>query len=598
MLCVQACSFLDPLPDGSYTEENYTDYPSLIRGFVDVCYSLLPSTYYTTEYIGFDASTDDFIFNGTTSEMYKFSTGNAQPGSYSTMTNAWGRDYYCIYNVNRFLKDDLGKNTRYLIDDTNNASLQKCLQGDAYALRAWFMYDLVKAFGGMTASGELLGVPIFTEPIDIETADIEGVRRATFDECMEQIVRDCDSALVYLPLANRDFLVDVSGNTVLGARRYRAFDQIAVKALLARAYLMWASPAYNPDGDMTRWKNAALYAKEVIDHKINVEGIDVTYSSGKTEDAGFDRTAKVSWSDPNDPEIIWLSNFATSTSFETHFYPQGFNGDAATAPSQDFVDAFPDAKGYPITHPSSVYDPKHPYLNRDPRFYANIFYNGSEVWRGNDTTSDLMYTFNTSEGGADAPGLVSTSLTGYYARKYVYSYWNAYDRTVYKAVHWISYLRWTHMCLAFAEAANHFCGPEDSSTFGVSARDVLSWVRARQTTLGDPGVGSEEDPYLDECAASGRTAFDSLVKNEWRIETFIEGFRFWDLRRWCDDSSWESALNVDVHGVKITATETDTTYTRTVVQTKKFNSHWMPLPYSEVRKSSGLVQNEGWENWK
>ena len=43
---MSACTFLDPLPNGSYNDENFELYPELLRGFVDVVYNeLLPETY-------------------------------------------------------------------------------------------------------------------------------------------------------------------------------------------------------------------------------------------------------------------------------------------------------------------------------------------------------------------------------------------------------------------------------------------------------------------------------------------------------------------------------------------------------------------------
>ncbi len=69
------------------------------------------------------------------------------------------------------------------------------------------------------------------------------------------------------------------------------------------------------------------------------------------------------------------------------------------------------ANGYPIDHPLSTYNPANPYANRDPRFYADVFYNGCQVVR-NTNASDIMYTFDTTEGGYDAPGLTKTSPTG------------------------------------------------------------------------------------------------------------------------------------------------------------------------------------------
>ena len=42
---MSACTFLDPLPNGSYNDENFELYPELLRGFVDVVYNeLLPET--------------------------------------------------------------------------------------------------------------------------------------------------------------------------------------------------------------------------------------------------------------------------------------------------------------------------------------------------------------------------------------------------------------------------------------------------------------------------------------------------------------------------------------------------------------------------
>lgn len=41
-LAVGCSDVLDPLPNGHYTDGNYEKYPSVIRGFIDKSYSLLP----------------------------------------------------------------------------------------------------------------------------------------------------------------------------------------------------------------------------------------------------------------------------------------------------------------------------------------------------------------------------------------------------------------------------------------------------------------------------------------------------------------------------------------------------------------------------
>ena len=51
------CSFLDPLPDGSYNDENFGDYPELLRGFVDKAYAdYFPAVYYSTYCAGLAAA--------------------------------------------------------------------------------------------------------------------------------------------------------------------------------------------------------------------------------------------------------------------------------------------------------------------------------------------------------------------------------------------------------------------------------------------------------------------------------------------------------------------------------------------------------------
>ena len=179
VFAVSACDFLEPLPDGSYNEDNYDDYPTIIRGYIDKAYNLRPSLYYGTEFIGLDAITDDMMFRDKSSPTRQFSIGNAQMGNYP-LASIWNRDYKAIYYVNLFLKDGIGFKTRYLVDPGSNAMLQRCLQGDAFGLRAWYAFNLLDFWGGEGTDGKLLGVYIPTEPFDIEKDDL-AVPPYTFD---------------------------------------------------------------------------------------------------------------------------------------------------------------------------------------------------------------------------------------------------------------------------------------------------------------------------------------------------------------------------------------------------------------------------------
>lgn len=582
---MSACTFLDPLPNGSYNDENFELYPELLRGFVDVVYNeLLPETYLDNYYIPMSCATDDAIYSSPTAAWRIFSSGSAKMSS-NPFDTKWRDNYRAINYLNMFLENDRGYNTRYMVAEDSDLALRNCLQGSAYGLRAWMYFDLLRVFGGKAENGELLGVPILTEPTDPKTADASTIERATFDECAEQILKDCDSAYKYLPRNNRDYPGDPQQSIqITGSARYKSLDQIAIDGLRAMVYIFWASPAYNPENDMSRYDKAARYAAAVIKHKLEVES---------TLTGGFDPTRGFSWHNVNSPEIIWPSEMRQSSNLETSFYPQQFGGSALVAPTQDLVDAFPMANGYLINDKRSNYDPTHPYEGRDPRFYATIFYNGAQVRRLNNA-SEVMYTFECANGGKDAPGSNEVSATGYYIKKFIYRNWNTNDTTKELGYRCIHFMNWTKMCLIFAEAANKYVGPTDEGTYGYSARQAIAWLRNRPTNDDEPGLGTFGDPYLDECAAEA-TTFEVLVKNEWRVETCFEGDRYYNLRRWATDVS---EINKPIHMAKISNQSGLISYEYPVVETLKYPSLWAPIPYTEIRKCPKLLQNQGWETWK
>lgn len=578
-LAVGCSDVLDPLPNGHYTDGNYEKYPSVIRGFIDKSYSLLPTTYAGNEYAYLECATDNAVAREQTNVMRHLATGSLIQ-SEDPFAAWWGRDYEGIYYANRFLYNDLGLNTRYLTDLEADAVLRRNLQGEAYALRAWYELDLLRKFGGKAADGRYLGFPIVTEPV--LGTDGPLLERATYEECLKQIVEDCDAAFEYLPLGNRNQLAD--DPTIQGARAWHRFDGITTVAIKAMAYLTWASPAFNPDGDRSRWEKAAEYAAQVMKFKLEVDGA--------TTD-GFDPAARFQWSDSNSSEIVFSSFDYTGSDLETLFYPNGFQGTGSIGITQELVDAFPMANGYPIDDERSNFDPSNPYENRDPRFYSTVFYHGAKVLR--PTNSEVMYTFDMTQEGQDVADAPYNSPTNYYVRKFLYLGWNKADVPVLTLPRSIFFVRWTSMCLAFAEAANQVAGPTDDR-WGFSAKDAIAYLRKRTTGDGMTGLGAASDPYLDACAAAGREAFAELIRNERRIELCFEGDRFFDLRRWAADAG---ELNRPVSRAVIAPTGDDAgaVYSSEPVENRRFASRWLPIPYAEMQRSPGMIQNEGWESW-
>jgi len=616
-LFLSSCSdYLEQYPYGNYTNEENWKNLSYVQGLVGQCYEYMTRDYNNNEGFFLDGATDDAVITSTTNVMNKLAVGSMVTGD-DPFATYWSNDYRAIALVNLFLKDRRGINSRFLLDSDNNILVQRRLQGEAFALRAWFQWDLLKRWGGKGMNGEYLGYPIVLETMTDYAMDMSqkiNLPRNTYAECVAQIQADCDSAFNYLPIAHRDFLVPAGGDkTFQGSRYWGRMDGITTRAILADMYLTYASPLFNPANDKSRWVKAAEYAAQVIHFKLNVDA-----KNSVSVPNGFVPANPVIWTNPNFQGIIFSSrvmgasqtNIATtSNAMERRFYPKGFQGEGAIGATQDFVDAFPMKNGYPITDPRSLYNPANPYANRDPRLYSMVYYNTAPVKLNN--TGVLWYTFENWENanadgsvgiGKDAAGAQANSRTNYHIKKFVSMKLNWSMSTVTSEPHSKFYYRWAHMVLAFAEAANEAEGPltpivvqiNPTTTYSLTAKAAMEFLRTRKTYDGANMLTVATDLYLTEVSGNP-AAFREFVKNERRIETSFEGLRFYDMRRW---STSVADLNKPVHKAKITRSETGVfTYASEVVDNRKFNSLFLPIPYNEMLKMSNLVQNEGWDAW-
>lgn len=595
---VSCQKFLDTYPNGNYDDQLLWKNQQLVQGLIGWCYDQVNSNvrnYNDNEGAYFDGATDDAVLTNSTHVFRRYAL-NAMPTSLDPFQTYWDRDYRAIRNCNMFLKDRRGYNTKFVFNAKWNDMVRNRLQGEAFALRAWFQLDLLQKFGGKGTNGQMLGFPIVKEVY--ETNDVVNLARNTYDECVAQILADCDSAYKYLPIAHRDYLVPIVADRVYaGGKYWGRFDGISTRAMKALVYLTWASPRFNSGNVAARWDSAASNAKKVIDFKMTVDAV-----GGNS----FNPTAGVVWTNPNSPEIVMTTRYNTgNTSMERMFYPGGFGGSSngELGATQELVNSFPMANGYPITDPLSLYNPANPYAGRDPRFYSIIFHNQAQAKLNN--TGALMYVFNNwntglsdSDIGADAAGTKPTnSRTNYHIKKYIFMGWNPTASSPATAPHSKFLIRWSHMVLAFAEAANHVTRDPNIALYGMTPKAAIKMLRVRKTYDNTNGLPAS-DPYLD--AQSSETAFDALIKNERRIETCFEGTRFYDLRRWTTDANWKTVINQPVHGANITKSSATPTFSYDLnfeIEKRDFASPYNPIPYNEIMRMSKLVQNDGWQSW-
>ena len=250
--------------------------------------------------------------------------------------------------------------------------------------------------------------------------------------------------------------------------------------------------------------------------------------------------------------------------------------------------------GFPIGDVRSGYDPKDPYVNRDPRLDYYIIYNGRIISTKKKEIISGTYPNVDDETDDNLNSINKSTRTGYYLLKFLREDASPLSSSQMTQKHIYPRIRFTEIYLAYAEAANDAWGPTGDGGNGFSAYDVIKAIRDR-AGLGYDEYGRplpEGDVYLEECAKD-QAMMTNLIRNERRLELCFENKRFWDMRRWM------LPLNEPVKGMKIDRNETtgDLTYTIIEVEERKYDNGYQiygPIPKGEVLKWGNLKQNWGW----
>ncbi|MEX2368204.1 MAG: RagB/SusD family nutrient uptake outer membrane protein, partial [Balneolaceae bacterium] len=433
----------------------------------------------------------------------------------------WDELYSKIRDTNIFLEE---------IDGVEmSQGLKGRLKGEAHFLRAYFYHNLMKLHGG---------VPLITQAFDLDDDFL--VSRGSFEETIDLIVSDLDQAAQLLPV-----IQDNDGRATKGA----------ALALKSRTLLFAASDLYHENigsmpetgymgGDQqARWRAAKNAAQEVM----NLGVYELYEANPAPGDSAAENYANIFLVDGHN-EHIFVRHMSAEYGwswFEGNIGlfsgPNGYHNWGGDVPLQQHVDAYEMADGTKF----SWNNPDHaenPYENRDPRFYASIFYNGAE-WR--ERPSDvydldpegIVETANFEVEGQDdlRPGLDTRggpiedwngTYTGYYTRKFldinVNHQFNMQEKP------WV-FIRFAEILLNYAEASVEL--GEDAD-----ARRALNRIRTR---AGMPDVPATE---------SGHELLER-VRNERRVELAFEEHRFFDVRRWMiAPEAYENGQGVDIIG--------------------------------------------------
>ena len=580
-----ACDDLfEPSVENAQTADVVFQNASSAQGILGYAYANLPFETKSTT----DIATDDAVTNDLESNYRKMAQGS-WTASYDPMSQ-WVARKATIQYLNVFLENV--ETVKWSAVPHKQQMFMDHARGQAYALRALNMYYLLRNHGGWVGD-QLLGVPVINY-VEGPGTDFNK-SRDSFQACVEQIYTDVEAALELLPLTYMDLTSNndlpakyktieganfVDYNTVFGLRKSGLINGLICKTIKAQTALLAASPAFAAGTDVT-YEEAANLAADVLAFVGGVAGMDPNGHLWYMQKAEIDGLG----SGANPKEIIWRGNknkgtedYAFGLSQELDNFPPTLYGRGRINPTQNFVDAFPMASGYPINASGSGYSANDPYAGRDPRLSQYVMYNGT-VYRD---TEIITGSYSDDDNGLNK--IANSTRTGYYLRKLLRDDCDPNSTTQLAQYHYPVYMRFTEIFLAYAEAANEAWGPRGAGSHGYSAYDVIKAIRQRA------GIGSGgSDPYLETCAGDP-AMMRELIRNERRIELSFENKRFWDMRR------WKLNLNEPVKGMDVKQVGGALKYNIIDVENRNYKDYmyYGPIPDGEVQKWSNLDQNTGW----
>ncbi len=547
LLMMGACEkYLDKSPLDGPSDENYFKNQDELTLVVNGLYSAL--AFHPTDDMPINLTLDDATDIGwdrNTSDLQAIGRGDYDSNN-GYIRNIWTNSYKVIGKCN-FILDNIHK-----LDGKMDANLQKRYKAETQFIRAYVYQYLIDYFGG---------VPLVTNGLNLANANLPKTAKA---KIAAFVLKELDEAAASLPIS-------------YGAADVGRATKGAALAIRARAAL-----------NNGLWDEAARSAKEVMDLKIYQLHPD--FGQLFTYDGEASK------------EIIFAFQYLRLQKTKTHsatraFLSRNAQGTSNKIPSQSIVDNYLCTDGLPIDK-SSLYDPKKPFVNRDPRLAYTIALPGTDFFgfqfeTHKDSISCWNYSYNTSTAvriqNQDAINAYAT-FSGYCWKKYVDI--KDKDFTMESELNIIQ-SRYAEVLLIYAEAMI------ESNKIDQSVYDAINSIRQRPT-VAMPAV------------SSGKTQNElrEVVRKERLFELANEGFRMVDLRRW---KLADKLMNSTLYGripkgllanAPIIDTDSQVNYNNVankkdmrIIEIRKFDANknylW-PIPNIEIVTNKNLEQNPGY----
>ncbi len=598
--------FLDVNPPDKISAELVWKDPALAQAFVNDIYNGLQNGGFFEQMLA--SVSDEAMFTHPTRGIDLINAGTINPSTLGWVDGTW--QYKLMYNriracnivIERIAGGDNGLTSQDLKDK---------LLGEAYFLRAYFYQQLLRFYGG---------IPIISKPYSL--TDDFNIKRGTYEECVNFIIKDCEeadkllkgksldkgrtSSLAALALKSR-VLIYAASDLHVKTKLTAKVQNIPVAKL---PYL-----CYDSGDQLARYRLAQSAAKAVMDagtgYKLTLTApVSAAAGQANYKSVAMGGESKASGMDASAASELIFARYFTIQSGITHAQqngPNGYHNWAGNTPIGLLVDDYEMLDGTKFSWANPV-QKANPYVNRDPRFYATVLYDGAG-WKPRDKASGNVDPANQIQTGVydlldrgsviDFRGLDTRgssienwngSWTGYYYHKFIDPDPNIVDASIRQTIPW-PFFRYTEAVLNYIEA---------SIELGETAT-AKTWLDRIRFRSGMPALTGTTPNELRD-----------LYRHERRIEMAYEEQRYHDTRRWLIAGE---TLGRKVTYIKVTgkfkpgksmtapyhhdATIYDYTYSP-VIDNSQENRAWdnklyfRPFSRDEVNKNNLLDQNPGY----
>lgn len=601
--------FIDVVPDNVPTIDNAFSIRTEAEKYLFTCYSYLPFEGHYNGNPGYGAGDEiwqDESFSTIDPNPMRITMGFQTAGS--PLMAYWSSMYAGIRDCNIFLE-----NVDKVVD--LEPYMRTRWIGEVTFLKAYFHWHLLKMYGPIHIVDKNL-------PTDVSAEQVK-IARMPIDTVVNYIAGLLDSAAKLLPATIQ------ARTTELG--RITAPIALAVKA---RLLVTAASPLFNGNADYTGFKNqdGALLFNTTYDKQKWVRAaaackaaIDAAHAAGiqlyKFNDniANLSDAMKIEMNIRNavcekwNEELIW-----GSSNSRTDHYMQRLacpkldparlgNQDplGQMAPTLKIVEQFYSKNGVPIEE-DKTYDYANRYalrtvapaegekmqvgyetavlnFDREPRFYADIAFDGAK-WYMQNGTWNIQARWGQNQSQKNVFGY---SVTGYFTKKIVsWKFVINEGQSTSTEEYPFPLFRLADLYLLYAEALNEAEGPGNA--------DILTYVNLIRERAGLKSVQEAWGQFSNNPSKyTSQDGLRAIIQQERLIEMGFEASRFWDLRR------WKRAIeeqNKPIQGWDIAQAAPATYYRVKTLWNQRFQvrDYLWPIRSGDILVNPKLVQNPGW----